>query len=123
MKLPDEQKQEILARQLEVSIGLWQRLQHCGVDANTPLSLDFFFDAPSRQAAVRLVALLQTETDYQVCTHAVGIIWRRWDVIGLTPPLPLDQEVLADWVRYMVQAGARCGCVLDGWGAHAPETT
>ncbi len=42
-------------------------------------------------------------------------------VIGKTQPTTVSLDILNEWVRSMVLAGAEKGpCEFDGWGAEVP---
>jgi hypothetical protein len=101
----------------------WAVLQEHGVDSDTELKLDFFFDAPSESAATELVAYLRLETDYEVDVDFAGVPDERtWSVVGTTHTTTFTKEILIDWVRWMIAIGAEYGtCKFDGWGASLPE--
>ncbi len=115
--------EETLARQLVMTPQTWSVLVEHGVDSDTELRLDFTFDAPTEAAAEALVAFLRLETDYEVDVdfERIGDA-RTWSVVGVTHPTSLTQQILEDWVRWMVAAGAEYGgCRFDGWGASVPD--
>jgi hypothetical protein len=101
----------------------WQVLQENGVSEETPLALDFSYAAPGRSAAEQLRDFLTEETDYAVSVQPQkkGLLSKTWSVQGTTRPTPVSLDILNDWVRWMVAAGAeKGGCIFDGWGALAP---
>jgi len=113
--------EETLAKQLGMNPTTWQTLQERGVTEESQLRLDFFFDAPGEREAATLAAALREETDYdvQVTSQKRAVLAKRtWHVTGATQPTAVTLEVLNNWVRWMVTAGAtHGGCVFDGWGA------
>lgn len=115
--------EETVARQLAMVPQTWAVLGEHGIDADSEIQLDFFFDAPSEAAAVELIAFLRLETDYDVDVDFTGQgETRAWQVVGSTHPTTLSKEILQDWVRWMIAAGAQYGaCQFDGWGAGLPE--
>lgn len=109
---------ELLAKQLAMTKHTWQRLRSHGVNTNTEVRLDFFYNAPTRAAAAALEQLLQDETDYDV-----RVISNRdvWGIRGTTQPTRIDEQILLEWVDWMVTAGLQHNVVFDGWGAQVPR--
>jgi len=105
---------EVLAKQLAMNEQTWAALQTHGVTPESELRLDFFYGAPSREAADELAAFLREQTDYEVSAADDA-------VAGHTQPTTLDLAKLNQWVEWMVAAGAAKGrCEFDGWGAQVP---
>ncbi|HVA07461.1 MAG TPA: hypothetical protein VNG12_12045 [Acidimicrobiales bacterium] len=52
----------------------------------------------------------------------VGRIMKRksWTVTGVTRGTKIAQEILDQWVIWMVTAGSESGWEFDGWGAQVP---
>ncbi len=102
---------EVLTQQLAMNKATWAELQRNGVTEETQLSLDFFYEAPDNESAEALTQFLRDETDYDV----------RHDnssVSGSTQDTTVSQEILDEWVTWMVLAGHEKGrCKFDGWGA------
>jgi len=106
--------EEVLSRQLAMNERTWAELQAHGVTEETQLRLDFFYEAPDEESAEALARFLVDETDYEV---------RHDDssVSGATLDTTISQEILDQWVRWMVLAGHENGhCKFDGWGAAVP---
>ena len=102
----------------------WQALRDRGVTEETALTLDFTYVAPDKPAATALQGFLTDETDYavEVQQQRKGLLGKTWTVQGHTQPTPVSLEVLNDWVRWMVAAGAETGeCIFDGWGTALPS--
>jgi hypothetical protein len=56
-------------------------------------------------------------TDYDVRIGSSGSFFRRrWRVESTTQETKISQEILDQWVTWMVAAGGECGCDFDGWG-------
>ena len=107
-----------LRQQLAMNRETWKKLQEHGVDETTELRLDFFYDGPGEAEANELAAFLRAETDYEVAVDPE----EGWAVNGTTRATTISLEILDDWVRWMVAAGAEHGgCEFDGWGAQVPE--
>ncbi|MDO9352954.1 MAG: ribonuclease E inhibitor RraB [Solirubrobacteraceae bacterium] len=115
--------EETVARQAAMTPQTWAVLQEHGVDSDTELKLDFFYDAPTEERATELVAFLRLETDYEVDVDFAQSAERRtWSVVGTTHPTAVTKEILQEWVRWMIAAGAEYGeCRFDGWGASLPK--
>jgi len=111
-----------LARQLAMNVETWAALQRYGVTERTDVRLDFHYDAPSRAAAEKLVALLRAETDYDVGEpQAFGSFFSRtFAISGTTQSTTVSLDILSRWVTWMDAAGEESGCTFDGWGAQAP---
>ena len=114
--LPDDS--ELLAKQLAMTKQTWRRLHSHGVNANTEIHLDFFYNAPTRAAALELQQLLQRETDYDVRVVSNREIW---GIRGSTQATKVDEQILLEWVDWMVTAGLQHQVVFDGWGAKVPR--
>lgn len=98
----------------------WAVLVEHGVDSDVELELDFSFAAPDERAAEELVAYLRLETDYDVDVdfERVGGEVRDWAVVGSTHPTTFTEQIVVDWVRWMISVGAEYGgCQFEGWGA------
>lgn len=115
-----ESYEAILSKQLSMTQQLWNKLQESGVTDKTELKLDFAFDAPSQQAAESLHHYLVEETDYEVKIESAGVFKKTWRLTGTTQPTTLSEEILKQWVDWMVAAGLKFECVFDGWGTELP---
>jgi Regulator of ribonuclease activity B len=115
--MPDLHYENILAKQLAITRQTWAALQKHGVTEERHLRLDFSFNAPNREAAARLCALLQEQTDYDVKVESDGSFLRRkWRVEGTTQDTMVSPTILDQWVTRMVSAGKKHSCDFDGWG-------
>jgi hypothetical protein len=105
----------IIREQLTMNEQTWKMLLDRGVTEQTRLKLDFSFDAPNESAAESLVALIKSETDYDLLPpESAG---GTWSVSGSTQLTSISLEILNQWVMWMVMAGKRGGgCFFDGWG-------
>jgi hypothetical protein len=119
----DERFQRLLAQQLEMNPRTWSALEQRGIDARTPLVIEFSFTAPGRRQARQLVEALRERTNFAAEVVAEGPLLRRHRrVVGHTRPSTASVEMLNDWVTFMVTLGARNGaCRFDGWGVKVPE--
>jgi hypothetical protein len=115
--MTDAHFEQILATQLAMNRQTWAVLQQHGVTEQGQLRLDFSYNAPSKDAAESLVALIQDQTDYDVRAESSGSFLRRkWRVEGTTQPTAISPEILDQWVTWMVAAGKERVCDFDGWG-------
>jgi hypothetical protein len=117
--------ERLLKAHLEVNPKSWEALQQRGIDADTPLQLDFEFTAPGEDEVRSLLRFLRAETDYEfqggARDQADGT--QRWMVLGMTSPMSLSLEVLDEWVTRMTAYGRDHGpAEFDGWGARAEES-
>lgn len=105
--------------QLQMSRETWKLLQQHGIKPGDALILDFSFEAPDREAADRLVALLRqkSESNLQVEAHSRGLFRKKWIVKGSQAADSIDESMLLQWVEWMVVHGENCRCEFDGWGA------
>jgi len=107
------QPEEVLARQLAATRQMWAALQQHGVNEETEVTLEFYYQAASRQDAEQLARFLRQATvnDVVLEDHAVS---------GTTQPIPIDAPFLDQWVEWMVYAGAEHGnCLFNGWRTSA----
>jgi hypothetical protein len=115
--MPDAHYEKMLAKQLAMNVQTWAALQKHGVTEQSQLRLDFSYNAPSRDAAYALRALIQEQTDYDVRVESGRSFWRRkWRVEGTTQRTTISREILDQWVTWMVTAGTERACEFDGWG-------
>lgn len=118
----EEQAREVLAQQLAMNQQSWAALQEHGVTEQTELKLDFFYVAPGESEAEGLRVFIEDETDYEVRVDSQGGFMKKkqWLVVGSTQPTKISQEILDEWVGWMVAAGfEHGGCEFDGWGTIA----
>jgi hypothetical protein len=110
--------EELLSRQLVMNQQTWATLQKHGVSEQSELRLDLSYNAPNPEAAELLRSFLCEETDYDVRVESNGTLWRKsWRVEGSTQPTTVSQQILDEWVTWMVIAGKeKGGCDFDGWG-------
>lgn len=122
METGSDKHRQVLAQQLAMNRQTWQALKHHGVTEDSRLRLEFFYIAPGKGQADTLARFIRAETDYAVDAHAVGggfLKKKEWMVNGSTQPTQVSQEILDQWVTWMVAAGLDHGCEFDGWGAEA----
>jgi hypothetical protein len=116
--------EDTLLEQRQMTARTWDALRERGVDEQTALRLEFFFDAPDREAAELLATYLARETDYELATTADEVeaaAAAAWLVRGRTGQTTVSLGILDQWVCWMVTAGAGNGeCVFDGWGTSVP---
>ena len=111
------QYEEIVAKQLAMNRETWAVLQRHGVNEESRLRLDFSYNAPNREAAEKLRALLKEQTDYDAAVASSGSFLRRkWRVEGTTKGTAVSPAILDQWVTWMVIAGKERSCDFDGWG-------
>jgi hypothetical protein len=83
--MPDTHYEEILAKQLVMNRETWAALQKHGVTERSRLRLDFPYNAPGRDAADAMRALIQEQTNYDVRVESDGSSPRHnWRVEGTT---------------------------------------
>jgi hypothetical protein len=115
--MTDEHYKQVLAKQLAMNRQTWAVLQQHGVTEQSQLRLDFSYNAPSKDAAQTLVALIREQTDYDVRAESSGSFLRhKWRVEGTTQKTAVSPEILDQWVTWMVTAGKERLCDFDGWG-------
>jgi hypothetical protein len=115
--MADADYHSILVKQIAMNRETWSALQRHGVTEESQLRLEFSFNAPNRQAADGLCALLQEQTDYDVRVQSDGsFLRRRWRVEGRTKNTAVSPTILDQWVTWMVSAGKERSCDFDGWG-------
>ena len=120
----DKPDYDAIAKQRAMNAQIWKILLVRGVTEQTNLKLDFFFVAPTKEAADGLISLLKEETDYDLRSPqpAGSSLDGDWFVSGSTQATTISLEILDQWVVWMILAGKRGnGCVFDGWGAEIPK--
>ena len=115
--MPDTNYEKLLVRQLAMNSQTWATLQGHGATEQSELRLDFSYNARNQESAEALCAFLQEETDYEVRVESDGSLFgRKWRVEGTTQATKVSQEILDEWVTWMVTAGKDKACAFDGWG-------
>jgi regulator of ribonuclease activity B len=114
----DERYRSLLSSQLTWNEQTWARLQELGVTEATELELDFSYVAPGESEARALGQVLAEETDYRILVAAGDS--ESWSVSGSTMPTTVSQEILDQWVKWMITAGLHQDCDFDGWGTQVP---
>ena len=122
MSADEQWMEEVLEAQLAMNSDAWAQLRQHGVTEDTELRLEFAYIAADEQAAQALAAYLQAETEYEVTidSSSSGGLLRRtteWKVSGITHETIVNQEILDEWVAWMVVTGFENDCEFDGWGA------
>ena len=103
--------------QRQMTKALWSMWREHGIAAGSQLKLDIYFDAPNRESAEALVAFLaeqhQLHAEVFECedTPDSHSVWSKGNskIVSLKSMLVLSEE--------MVEAGFKCGCYFDGFGA------
>jgi len=105
----------IAARRLAELKVIWGQAAANGVDATTLLYLDFRFFA-SEETSAR--ALSKELLEYYEVQIEYDESLETWFVDGTTRPLTmaLGEEVLVDWVEYMVEQGFQQNAILTSFG-------
>ncbi|MCE5302555.1 MAG: ribonuclease E inhibitor RraB [Planctomycetaceae bacterium] len=116
--MSDAHYDKILAKQLAMNRHTWAALVKHGVTEQSELRLDFSYNAPNRDAADSLRALIQEQTDYEVQVESGGgFLHHKWRVEGTTQTTVVSPDILDQWVTWMVAAGRERQCDFDGWGS------
>ena len=116
---------KILVKQVAMVEDTWDALQRAGVTGDTQLRLDCLYYAPGESEAHELAEFLGHETDYDVRVEsdAGGFLKKATSkVASTTQPTRVSLDILEEWVRWMVAAGAQYDCEFDGWGAKVPRS-
>src|SRR5271165_63596 len=93
-------------------------MRRSGLAPDREVQLDFFFDAPSEEAALALAARLESMDCLSLSTGtAAGIRTRKYVVSGKSYPTVVTAEILAQWIPWMVFQGMAHDCEFDGFGA------
>jgi hypothetical protein len=115
---------KLIVQQQDMSVATLAALRARGLTDISTVRLDFTYDAPGAAEAEQLADFLAMATDYDVevtRTAKVGLRRRGWLVTGTTQQTHVTSEIINDWIRWMVLAGAKHGgCRFDGWGTYAP---
>jgi hypothetical protein len=112
---------KLIVEQQDMSVDTLANMRERGVrEDETMLRLDFHYDAPGQREAGDLAAFLRQSTDYTIVVERGPRqgMRRGRQVSGQTQDTTITSEMIDDWIRWMVLAGAAHGeCRFDGWGA------
>lgn len=101
----------LVGREAARNANTWAALQRLGVQEESEIALDFFFQTAGPDADHELAEFLRSATGYQAAVEPDG-------VSGRTPPIPLSPIALDEWARAMLYAGFEHGhCLFAGWTA------
>jgi Regulator of ribonuclease activity B len=113
----DAHYKELLTKMIVMNQQTWEALKKHGATEESQHQLDFYYYAPSREAANAMAALIRQETDYEVRVESDDSdLSGKWLVKGTTQKTTISLRILDDWVFWMVTAGRQQGCDFDGWG-------
>jgi hypothetical protein len=116
---------KLIVEQQDMSVETLARMCERGLrEDETMLRLDFHYDAPGQREAEDLAAFLRHSTDDEIGVERGPRegLRRGWQVSGQTQDTTITSEMIDEWVRWMVLAGAAHGeCRFDGWGALIPS--
>jgi hypothetical protein len=111
----------IAAKQVSMNKATLDALRRAGLKADAAVQLDFVFLAPNKRAAESLKSHLEQRDCLDVAVaEQGGLLSRRFLVEGRSHPTALSEDLLSDWVRWMVVQGVLHNCEFDGWGAEVP---
>jgi hypothetical protein len=99
---------------LERNKTIFVELTKHGWRPEKPLTLDFAYNCPSKEAAESLRTYLKEETDYDLSVQGTRLE-------GSTQPQAVDQQTIQRWTFWMFNAGIDHGCEFDGWGTAVPD--
>ncbi len=117
----ENQFDKLLSNQRLMTVETWNQLQSHGVTKDTKLALEFFYYAPDKDSAEKCMHhLLAYEYTVQIKPEKKDTPEGIWLVTGNTQATEMTEDILLQWVDYMVAAGWKYGCVFDGWGAEIP---
>ena len=110
----------IIASQLAMNPATLAALGKAGLTPEHEAEIEFSFDAPSEAAAEALARHLRANDCPMASVTRVGSLFRRRYIVqGKSYPTPLSEEILAQWVPWMVVQGVLHDCTFDGWGVQA----
>ena len=97
---------------------LWKQLRQYGVTEETPLDFDFHFQALSKDSADSLTQALDSYTFEQ---SSKGWFKKEYSLSSSSGPITWTEEVLLQWVDYLIAMGQDHGCEFGGCGASIPS--
>lgn len=118
--MDDKDYEQLLSHQLEMTPKTWKQLQSHGITDKTDIILDFLYYAPTQESAKACKAFFDNY-DIKIKPESVNNKDGLWLVNGTSSPTRVDEEILLQWVDYMVAAGWDNNCIFDGWGATVPN--
>ena len=117
--MDDKDYEKLLSHQLEMTPQTWKQLQSHGVTDKTEIVLEFLYYAPTQDSAKACQAFLENY-DVVIKPESDDSEDTLWLVTGKSGPTNVNEEILLQWVEYMVAAGWDNHCIFDGWGATVP---
>jgi hypothetical protein len=110
--------EELIARHVTMSGQTLDALRKAGLNDEMRVSLEFLFVAPTEPKAVALMRHLETNDCLNLTLEKIGtFLSRKWLVKGQTHPTPLNVQLIAQWLPWIVVQGMVHDCEFDGWGA------
>jgi hypothetical protein len=110
--------EELITRHLTMSGQTLDALHKAGLNDEMRVCLEFLFVAPTEPKALALLGHLETNDCLNLSVKkSGGVFSRKWLVTGQTHPTPLNVQVIAQWLPWIVVQGIAHDCEFDGWGA------
>ena len=114
----NQEFEELRMGHLTRTAEVWKQFLQHGVTEETPLDFDFHFQAPSKAAADSLVEALDTYTFEQ---SSKGWFKKTYSLNSSSGPITWTEDVLLQWVDYLIVMGEDHGCEFDGCRASIPS--
>ncbi len=109
---------EIIIQQLSLSGHTLAKLKEAGLKSNAEVQIEFFFNAPNLNLAESLVKKLSQNDCLDLkFEKSGGFFSKKYLVKGKTYPTILNEDILNQWIPWIVVQGISLDCEFDGWGA------
>lgn len=105
----------MVAQQRKMNLVPLQALREWNLADGAKVRFDFFYDAPTEEAAQSLRRFLSDTTDYNVEAVSHG----TWTTKGTMSLITLSEQELDRWVYDMIVMDLEYDCEFTGWDAMA----
>jgi len=118
--LPDEDYEQLLEEQKELTSRLLNQLGEHGVTTNTKLRLEYFYFTNQADKAIALKSAL-TKLGYSSEYSSLEGETNFFYVTGWTSPIRMSEQNAQDWVVSMCEIGKKHDARFDGWGTNPQQ--
>jgi regulator of RNase E activity RraB len=118
----DQQFKNNLESQVYMTRGLMSKLRSFNVGPEKQLKLEYFFYTNSLTKARDFAEYLK-KLNYNSQYGTAAQNRELFVINGWTPNIKMEEDVICEWTKQMVQLGYTFDCEFDGWGTFPEQGT
>jgi len=118
----DQQFKHNLESQVYMTQGLMSKLRSFNVGPEKQLKLEYFFYTNSLAKARDFAEYLK-KLNYNSHYGPAAQNRELFVINGWTPKIKMEDDIICEWTKQMVQLGYTFDCEFDGWGTFPEQET